>query len=78
MASTRLPRGTRSKPVTAGWKIEEPNRDRWNTIAARFNISAGALFDRMVESIDVDGPNRPDWLPEDPTNGDGVLPIDPV
>lgn len=76
MSSPRLPRGTRAKPVTAGWKIEERNRDRWNAIAGRSGISAGALFDLMVESIKVDGPERPAWLPEDPTRGDGVLPID--
>ena len=76
MAAPRLPRGTREKPVTAGWWIEKRSRDRWNAIAARFGISSGALFDLMVQSIEVDGPERPSWLPEDPTAGDGVLPID--
>lgn len=76
MAAPRLPRGTRSKPVTAGWKIEERNRDRWNAIAERSGISAGALFDLMVETIEVDGPARPTWLPKDPMREDGVLPID--
>lgn len=78
MAAPRLPRGTRSKSatVTAGWKIDVRNRDRWNAIAARSGMSAAALFDLMVESIEVDGPNRPAWLPDDPTAGDGVLPID--
>lgn len=76
MASPRLPRNTRQEPVTAGWTIEERNRKRWNAIAARFEISGGALFDRMVESIEVDGPNRPTWLPDDPARRDGELPID--
>lgn len=78
MATPRLPRGTRDTPVTAGWKIEERNRDRWNKIAAGAGISAGALFDLMVQSIEVDGPNRPSWLPDDPTRRDGELPIDAV
>ncbi len=76
MAAPRLPRGTRRKPVTAGWKIEERSRDRWNAIALRSGISAGALFDRMVASVEVDGPNRPSWLPDNPDAEDGVLPID--
>lgn len=78
MAGPRIPRGTRgtAATVTAGWKIDERSRDRWNAIAARSGISAAALFDRMVESIEVDGPNRPSWLPDDPIAGDGVLPID--
>lgn len=78
MAARRLPRGTRStsETVTAGWKIDVRSRDRWNAIAERLGVSGAALFDLMVESIEVDGPNRPEWLPEDPRAGDGVLPID--
>lgn len=71
MTAPRLPRGTRVKPVTAGWKIEETSRDRWNAIAEHSGYSAGALFDLMVETIELDYTGRPTWLPEDPNAGDG-------
>ncbi|MNJ01831.1 hypothetical protein D3C73_1615850 [compost metagenome] len=72
----RLPRGTRVKPVTAGWEIEGANRDRLNAIAAHSGISAGALLDQLIEHLPLDQrTGRPIWLPVDPYAEDGVLPI---
>lgn len=75
--SPRLPRGTRVRPVTAGWKIEETTRDRFNAIAAHNDISAGALLDQLVEHMPLDERGRPLWLPPQPPE-DGELPIDPA
>ena len=73
--TTRLPRGTRVKPVTAGWEIDKINRDRFNAIAAHNGMSAGALLDQLIEQLPLDHTGRPVWLPADPYADDGVLPI---
>ena len=72
----RLPRNSRVSPVTAGWEIEKSNRDRFNQLAAHVGMSGGALFDLMVENIELDHTGRPTCLPADPNAEDGVLPID--
>jgi hypothetical protein len=75
MASTRLPRGTRREVVTLGYDVERDNKDRWAKIAAHVGMSASALFDAMVENIELDERGYPVWLPEKPPI-DGELPID--
>ena len=75
MAARRLPRGTRSKPVAAGWKIEERNRDRFNAIAEHNDLSAGAMLDQLIENMPLDDLGRPLWLPPKPLK-DGELPIE--
>lgn len=71
----RLPRGTRVSPVTAGWSIEKASRDRFNAIAERNGMSAGAMFDLLIENMPLDLRGRPLWLPAVEPK-DGELPID--
>lgn len=75
MAARRLPRGTRKDPVVFPLSVEKRNRDRWKEIAELNSISPSAMFDAMVEHIDLDLRGRPTWLPEVPPR-DGELPID--
>lgn len=73
----RLPRGTRQRPVTAGWEIELESREFFNRLAAHSGMSAGALFDSLMPHIPLDHRGRPTWLPPEPLK-DGELPIDPA
>ncbi|WP_144797881.1 hypothetical protein [Microbacterium paludicola] len=75
MAARRLPRGTRLEPVVFPLSVEKRNRDRWKEIADLNGISSSAMFDAMVENIELDLRGRPTWLPERPPK-DGELPID--
>lgn len=75
MTVRRLPRGTRKDPVTLGYDVERANKDRWAAIATHVGMSPSALFDRMVENVQLDGRGRPVWLPTEPL-ADGELPID--
>lgn len=70
----RLPRGTRTEPVTAGWEIEKATRARLNAIAAHSGMSGGALLDQLAEHMPLDERGRPLWLPAEPLK-DGELPI---
>ena len=63
MAPRRLPRGTRKEPVTLGYDVEKVNKDRWAQIASQSGMSPSALFDRMVETIELDESGRHVWLP---------------
>ncbi|WP_344257677.1 hypothetical protein [Agromyces humatus] len=63
--------------MTLGYDVERTNKDRWADIAAHVGMSPSALFDRMVENIELDGRGYPTWLPEQPLK-DGELPIDPA
>lgn len=75
MTPRRLPRGTRKDPVTLGYDVERQNKDQWGKIAAHVGMSPSALFDLMVENIQLDERGYPVWLPQKPTR-DGELPID--
>jgi hypothetical protein len=63
VAPRRLPRGTRKDPVALGYAVERENKTRWEEIAAACGLSSAALFDRMVETIELDESGRPVWLP---------------
>lgn len=75
MAARRLPRGTRKEPVVFPLSVEKRNRDKWKEIADRNGLSPSAMFDAMVEHVELDLRGRPTWLPESPQK-DGELPID--
>lgn len=84
MAARRLPRGTRIDPVVFPLSVERTSRDKWKEIADHNGISASAMFDALIENIELDMRGRPVWLPEVPTLVDapprppkeGELPID--
>ncbi|GAB3611573.1 hypothetical protein GCM10027414_36990 [Humibacter ginsengiterrae] len=71
MAPRRLPRGTRKDPVSLGYAVERENKQRWEQIAKNCGVSSAALFDVMVETVELDAHGRPVWFPD--TEG---LPID--
>lgn len=71
MTPRRLPRGTRQQPVSLGYDVERTNKDRWKEIADHVGISPSALFDRMVETIELDGNGIPVWY----KRSDEELPI---
>lgn len=62
MTPRRLPRGTRRDPVTLGYDVERVNKDRWKEIASAAGVSPSALFDRMVETIELDEHGAPAWF----------------
>lgn len=64
MTPRRLPRNTRVDPVDLGYEVERANKDRWKAIATQAGVSPSALFDRMVENIQLDEHGVPVWLPE--------------
>lgn len=64
MAARRLPRGTRKDPVVFPLSVERQSRDRWKEIADHNGISPSAMFDAMVENIQLTMNGRPVWLPE--------------
>lgn len=72
MTPRRLPRGTRQQPVTLGYDVEKVNKDRWAEIAGNAKVSPSALFDRMVETIELDEHGVPTWF----KRSDEELPID--
>ena len=71
MTPPRRPRGSRKDPVAIGYDVERENKDRWADIARNAGVSPSALFDLMVESIELDEHGVPLWFkrPEE-------LPID--
>lgn len=63
--------------------VERANREAWKRIAEYNGMSPSAMFDAMVESIELTPSGRPVWLPEpvierEPPRAakDGELPID--
>jgi hypothetical protein len=61
--------------VTLGYDVERTSKDQWKRIADHVGISPSALFDLMVENIELDDRGYPVWLPVKPAP-DGELPID--
>jgi hypothetical protein len=51
--------------------VERENKQRWEQIAKNCGVSSAALFDVMVETVELDAHGRPVWFPD--TEG---LPID--
>lgn len=44
--------------------VERTSRDRWKEIADHNGISPSAMFDAMVDNIELTMSGRPVWLPE--------------
>jgi len=61
-------------PIPLGWRVERENRDKFTELAAKAGISGAALFDMMVETLELDDRGLPAWLPRDDSKGQ--LPID--
>lgn len=61
-------------PIPLGWRVERENRDKFTELAAKAGISGAALFDMMVETLELDDRGLPAWLPRDDSKGH--LPID--
>lgn len=61
-------------PIPLGWRVERESRDKFTEFAAIAGISGAALFDLMVDTLEIDDRGLPSWVPrEDP---EGRLPID--
>lgn len=63
MVAKRRPWGTRKDPFFYGLSVERANAERWKRIAEHNGISASAMFDLMVENIELTMSGRPVWLP---------------
>lgn len=74
MSSPRRPRGSLRDPIAMGWKVERGNKDYFAQIASKAGLSGAALFDLMVENLELDERGLPIWLPRE--NVKGQLPID--
>lgn len=75
MAPKRLPRGSRKDPATLFYEVERAHKEKWGEIAAHAGMSPSALFDLMVDNLELDDRGFPTWLPAQPLR-DGELPID--
>jgi len=74
MTDRRLPYGTRVDPVKFGIRVERRNKDRFDGLARDLGLSSAALFDLMVENLELDDQGRPTWLPDELPK-DGELPM---
>jgi hypothetical protein len=70
----RLPRDTRTKAVRLGYAIEEADKLRLESIAAKSGLSAAAFVELMVRNLPLTDQGIPEWIP--PLDRDGELPID--
>lgn len=61
-------------PIPLGWRVERESRDKFTDLAAKAGISGAALFDLMVETLEIDDRGLPTWVPRDDSRGQ--LPID--
>lgn len=76
MAAKRRPRGTLVDPVQLGYPVERANKDKFANAARNANISAAALFDLLVENMELNERGYPVWLAEQLAARDEELPID--
>ncbi|WP_223695376.1 hypothetical protein [Leifsonia poae] len=65
MTARRLPRGTRVKPVSVGWKIEQTSKDKMDAVAAAMGVSAAVLLEEMIDRLDLDEHGVPTWWTPD-------------
>jgi hypothetical protein len=73
MTDYRRPRGTLKDPTDLGWTVERANKDRFSALAAKAGMSKAAMFDLMVETLELDDRGLPTWVPREK---EGQLPID--
>ena len=74
MSIPRRPRGSMIDPVPLGWRVERTSRDEFIKLAERAGISGAALFDLMIETLELDDRGLPSWVPHD--ESERQLPID--
>lgn len=74
MTDYRRPRGTLQNPTDLGWTVERANKDRFSELASRAGLSKAAMFDLMVETLEMDDRGLPTWVPRE--DKEGQLPID--
>lgn len=74
MSSPRRPRGSVQDPIAMGWKVQRENKDFFAQLASKAGMSGAALFDLMVESLELDARGLPTWVPREDSKGQ--LPID--
>lgn len=61
-------------PIRTTLLVERESRQRLNAIAKRMQVSDSALFDQMIEHLELTDQGVPTWAP--PLDRDGELPID--
>lgn len=61
-------------PIPLGWRVERESRDRFSELAAKADLSGAALFDLMVQTLELDDRGLPTWVPRD--DDKDQLPID--
>jgi hypothetical protein len=73
-ARSRLPKGTRVKPVRLGWAIEEPRKNVIDDLANRAGVSSAVILEAIIDHIQPDIPKvgLPSWML---VEEQGVLPI---
>ena len=74
MSSPRRPRGSVNDPIPLGWKVQRTNKDFFADLAAKAGLSGAAMFDLMVENLELDERGLPPWAPQ--KDDEGKLPID--
>lgn len=74
MSTPRRPKGSVRDPIPLGWRVERESRDTFTQLAAKAGISGAALFDLMVQSLELDDRGLPTWVPHEDSKGQ--LPID--
>lgn len=74
MSSPRRPRGSVQDPIAMGWKVQRENKDFFAHLASKAGMSGAALFDLMVENLELDDRGLPTWVPREDSKGQ--LPID--
>lgn len=74
MTTARRPRGSIKDPVDLGWRVERSNKERFAQLAKKAGMSNAALFDLMVETLELDDRGVPTWVPR--KDKEGQLPID--
>nr|AXV46736.1 hypothetical protein pA8H1_p45 [Arthrobacter sp.] len=74
MSTPRRPKGSVKDPIPLGWRVERESRDTFTRLAAKAGISGAALFDMMVQSLELDDRGLPTWVPREDSKGQ--LPID--
>lgn len=62
MAAKRRPRGTLVDPTQLGYPVERANKNKFAAVARNANISAAALFDLLVENMELNERGYPVWL----------------
>lgn len=69
MSTPRRPKGSMKDPIPLGWRVERESRDMFTDLAAKAGVSGAALFDLMVQTLELDDRGLPAWVPRDDSKG---------